>query len=265
MRTSLRRLVLFAVSVWLVAMTTRRAHALRDPSTLEVGGSAGEHGAHVTCGPDVRVRNASAGARYEYLSQHPDYSKDVGWTFDVRAGFGASTITHVYEDPGAKGPSELSVREVDRMHFFGSGQGMLGWDAKIFAVRAGVGIFGISDVDGSRVRALYHPLPALELRIGRRTGLSLDLGFGAPPVAAVNRWYSLYSGLQYKREDGANVGVGALVMLGGELDNRSGFMVKAGYPLTNSVILGGFAMYETRIESSISWTAGVGATVLLDR
>src|SRR5438093_1362858 len=92
-RRTLRRHLLLAAVLGIAALSARRAYAISDPTQLDVGGSVGEHDAHVTCGPDVRVRNASAGAHFEHLEQHPDFSPGVGFVVDARGGFGSTIIT----------------------------------------------------------------------------------------------------------------------------------------------------------------------------
>jgi hypothetical protein len=267
----LRRLLLELMVLGLGALVARRAHALRDPSELSGGVSGGEHDVHLACGPDARVRNASAGAHYERVVQHPDFSHGVGVIVDVRGGVGTNTITSV--TPVAADGSDqtyaqnLDAHERGRAHFLAAGQLTAGWDARIFAVRVGAGYYGVGDVTDDRYfTAKYAVLPAAEIRIGARTGLSSDLGIGAPPIWGLEQHYTAYGLVKYRTEEGIEGGAGALLYLG-TLEERAGLIVKGAYPLTQNVLIGAHGSWDTQTKysSHFNYTAGLGATFVLDR
>jgi len=267
----LRRLLLALMVVGLGALVARRAHALRDPSELSGGVSGGEHDVHLACGPDARVRNASAGAHYERVIQHPEYSPGVGVIVDVRAGVGTSTITSVTpvaSDGGDKTYAQtLEEHERGRAHVLGSTQMAAGWDARIFAIRVGAGFYGLGEVTDDRYfRAKYQVLPAAELRIGKRTGLMADVGVGAPPVFGLERHYTAYVLMKYRTEEGAELGAGGLAYLG-TFEDRGGLLVKGAYPITQDILIGAYGSWDTqtKFSSHFNYTAGLGATFILDR
>jgi hypothetical protein len=267
---SLRRLVLAAGLVGLCALVARRAHALRDPETLSGGVSYGEHDAHLTCGPDVRVRHASAGVHYDRVFQHPDYSPGVGVIADARFGGGGATISKVYPSNAAGTPSSdelaLAANEHGQWHGFGGGQVMAGWDFGVFSARAGIGVFGFGTEDGNRIRQSYSPWPALELRIGRRTGFSSDLGLGALPIPGLARSPGLYALAQHRWEDGGELGVGTFATFG-DFDARRAVLVKGAYPVSKALLVGAFGSVESGGQQfhQVGFGGGVGVTVLLDR
>lgn len=270
-----RRTLLVATCSALLALAARRAHAL-DPSELTVSGASGAHDAHITCGPDVRVRHASGGVQYERLFEDTPGS-DRGTTLDVRAGVGTTAITAVSdgtETTTASGtPSQVSqlyTNEKGRTHVLATGQVLAGWDWRTFALRGGVGYFGLSGLsDGNtRFEQKYYPLPAIDMRIGRRTsGFRGHLGLGAPPIAGLARWYSLYGIASYRFREGGDVGFGLLTTFGGTLDQRSGFVFQGSVPVTNWMQVGGFALIDADDKSRLSgfnWTGGLSARFVLD-
>lgn len=269
-----RRPLLVAACGVLTALAARRAHAL-DPSDLSIGGSTGAHDAHITCGPDVRVRHASGGVQYERLFEDAPGS-NKGASFDVRAGVGSTTITGVSgvsadeTSMSASTAESLNRNENGRTHVLATGQALLGWDWRTFALRGGLGYFGLSALsdDDTRFRAKYYPLPALDMRIGKRTeGVRGNLGVGAPPIAGLARWYSLYAILGYRFKEGGDVGVGLLGTFGGTLDQRSGFLFHGSVPITDWMQIGGFGMIDADDKSKLTgfnWTGGLSARFILD-
>jgi hypothetical protein len=264
---SARRIVLFSGVALLTALAARRAHALRDPSELSVGGSTGAHDAHITCGPDVRVRHASGGVHYERVfEQEPGR----GATIDARAGVGSTVVTAVSDTTNDNKASSLYANERGQVHILGTGQFTAGWDWRTFAIRGGVGYFGFSGLadDDKSFKAKYYPLPALDMRIGRRNGgFRGNLGLGAPPIPGLVRWYSLYGTLNYRFREGGEVGAGHIATFGGTLDQRRGYFFTGMFPITESFHVGGFAMIDVDDYSKLNgfnWTAGGGVRLLLD-
>lgn len=249
------------------ALAARRARAL-DPSELSVGGSAGAHDAHISCGPDVRVKHASGGVHYERLFEKED-SPGTGTTMDLRAGAGTTIITAVSDLETNSEAQRLYGNEHGKTHVLMTGQALLGWDWKTFALRGGVGYFGISEVadDKDRFRTLYYPLPALDMRIGQRTGFRGQLGVGAPPIPGLVRWYSLYGLASYRFKEGGDVGAGYVIVPTGTLDKRGGLVGHGMFPITPNLHFGGFAMVEVDEYSKFrgfNWTAGAALRVMLD-
>lgn len=264
---SARRIFLFSGAVLLTALAARRAHALRDPSELSIGGSTGAHNAHITCGPDVRVRTASGGVHYERLfEQEPGR----GATIDVRAGVGTSTVTAVSDTNTSDKARALYDNENGRPHVLMTGQIIGGWDWRTFAIRGGVGYFGFSGLnDGDTTfKAKYYPLPALDMRIGRRSnGFRGNLGVGAPPIPGLARWYALYGILSYRFKEGGELGAGHIATFGGTLDQRTGFFFTGMFPITESIHVGGFAMIGADDYAKVdgfNWTAGGAVRLMLD-
>jgi len=263
-----RRPLLVAACALLVALAARRARAL-DPSELSIGGSTGAHDAHITCGPDVRVRHASGGVQYERLFEE-EPGANRGASLDVRAGIGTTTITGVSGETNDQTATSLSTNETGRTHVLATGQALLGWDWRTFALRGGVGYFGLSGAsdDNTRFVTKYYPLPALDMRIGKRTeGFRGNLGVGAPPVPGLARWYSLYAIAGYRFKEGGDVGVGLLATFGGTFDQRSGIFFQGGVPVTSWMQVGGFGLIDADDKSKLSgfnWTGGLSARFTLD-
>lgn len=254
------------------ALVVRRAHASAGPSDLEVGGSTGAENVHLSCGPDVRVAHASGGIHYERVFPAEGGPDGRGILMDVRAGVGTTTITSVTAPDSSSvsvvaQAADIQANEVGRRHVLATTQATFGFDWYKFAMTGGVGYFGISEVvDGSHFRARYLPLPALDMRIGKRVGFSGNLGVGAPPVAGLARWYSAYGVGQYRFREGGEVGVG-LVSTFGELDQRTGVLFKGSAPITSWMSIGGFGLVggdNQSKASSLGWTAGVSVTFKID-
>ncbi|MGZ5969943.1 MAG: hypothetical protein ACXWP4_19860, partial [Polyangiales bacterium] len=241
-----RRTILAAMVAVLLGMAARKAHALRDPSELSVGGSTGAHDAHISCGPDVRVRHASGGMQYQRVFQAEGRKEGVGLSMDIRAGAGNTVITKVTAgDEGSTSETQkLGENELDRVHWLGSVQGSVGYDWRTFALRGGLGYFGFSSSTDDHVGfvAKYYPLPTLDMRIGQRTGIRGELGVGAPPIPGLARWYSLYGLLNYRFKEGGEVGAGHVIAFGGTFDQRMGFVFKGAIPITQKLWIGGFGM-----------------------
>ncbi len=270
---SARRLVLSAAVAGLAGLVARRAHANASPSELEVGGSTGAETAHLSCGPDVRVAHASGGMHYERVFPAEDGPDGRGLLMDVRAGVGATTITSVTPPDGAEASvvtqaGNLEKYELGRHHVLATAQASFGFDWYSFAMTGGVGYFGLSEmVDGVHFRARYLPLPALDMRVGKRVGLSGNFGVGAPPVAGLARWYSAYGLAQYRFREGGEVGVGLTATFGGELDQRAGVLFKGTVPVTRWLSVGGFGLVggdDQSKPSSLGWTAGASASFKID-
>lgn len=264
---SARRILLFSGAVVLTALAARRAHALADPSELSVGGGAGAHDAHITCGPDVRVRHASGGVHYERLfEQEPGR----GATIDVRGGIGTTVVTAVTDTNESEKARALYDNEKGRTHVLATGQLTAGWDWRTFAIRGGVGYFGFAALadDDKSFKAKYYPLPALDMRIGRRGGgFRGNLGLGAPPVPGLARWYSLYGMAVYRFHEGGEVGAGYVATFGGTLDQRKGYFFTGMVPITQSIHVGGFAVVDADDYSKfngLNWTAGGAVRLMLD-
>jgi hypothetical protein len=254
------------------ALVVRRAHASAGPSDLEVGGSTGAEDVHLSCGPDVRVAHASGGIHYERVFPPEGGPEGRGILMDVRAGVGTTTIVAASAADPSDGPvvsraAAIMDHEGNRRHVLATTQATVGFDWYSFAMTGGVGYFGISEVvDGSRFRARYLPLPALDMRVGKRTGFSANLGVGAPPVAGLARWYSAYGLGQYRFREGGEVGVG-LVSTFGELDQRTGVLFKGSAPITTWMSVGGFGLVggdNQSKTSSLGWTAGVSVSFKID-
>ncbi|MBI2388291.1 MAG: hypothetical protein HYV09_01630 [Deltaproteobacteria bacterium] len=263
-----RRPLLFTACGLLTALAARRVHALSDPSELSVGGSTGAHDAHITCGPDVRVRHASGGVHYERVFEDQPGS-DRGMSLDVRAGVGSTTITGVSDYGTDQTATALANNERDRTRVLATGQVLAGWDWRTFALRGGLGYFGLSTLsdDNRRFETKYYPLPALDMRIGRRSGFRGNLGAGAPPIVGMTRWYSLYGLAAYRFKEGGEVGTGLIASFGGTLDQRVGWVFQGSVPITEWMHVGGFGMIDADDKSKLSgfnWTAGAGVRFLLD-
>ncbi len=267
-----RRTMLVSGVAVLCALAARRAHALRDPSELSVGGSTGQHDAHIACGPDIRVRHASAGLSYERLFQAEHGPEGRGASIAVRAGAGMTTITRVSDVDPTKPDARATLldrNETGSTHWLGSGAVALGYDWRTFALRGGVGYFGFSSLtsDNQHFVAKYYPLPVIDMRIGQTTGFRGELGVGAPPIPGLARWYAIYGFLAYRFKEGGEFGAGHVTAFGGTLDQRMGFLFKGSFPLHQRVHVGGFGMVDADDKSKLSgfnWTAGGGVTFLLD-
>lgn len=263
-----RRLYLGAAAFGFSALAVGRARA-GTPTDLEVGGSTGAHDVHLSCGPDVRVAHASGGAHYERVFQAEGGREGTGLLVDVRAGVGTTTIESARSDNGdyAARAAAINDHEGGRHHVLATAQVNAGYDWGRFALTGGVGYYGVSElVDDSRFRARYLPLPALDMRIGRREGFSTNLGAGAAPIPGLARWYSLYAIGQYRFREGGEVGVG-LLATAGELDQRSGVVFKGSAPITSRISVGGFGMIGGDSNGGtrgFGWTAGASVAVKLD-
>jgi hypothetical protein len=254
------------------ALVVRRAHASASPSDLEVGASTGAENVRLSCGPDVRVAHASGGIHYERVFPAEGGPEGRGILMDVRAGVGTTTITSV-STPDASSAAVVTQAgnierdEVGHRHVLATAQTTVGFDWYSFALSGGVGYFGISEVvDGSHFRARYLPLPALDMRVGKRVGFSGNLGVGAPPVAGLARWSSGYAVGQFRFREGGEVGVG-LVSTFGELDQRTGVLFKGSAPITSWLSVGGFGLVggdNQSKASSVGWTAGVSLSFKID-
>ena len=270
----IRRLVLFAGVVAFGALSARRAHANRDPSELSVGGGFGAHDAHLSCGPDVRVKHASGGFTYQRLVQGKERDAGEGMLIDFRAGLGTTTITQVNptcSDANCQSnAATLARNEVDNRHVLMTGQAMAGFDWGSFAVMGGLGFFGLAttDTDHQQFVTRYVPLPAVDVRVGRRRGgWSADFGIGSTPVAGFTRWYALYAVGQYRFKEGGEVGAGLIAIPTGEVDARSGVLFKGAVPITDWMTVGGFGVLNANDQSTLTgfnWTAGGQITVLIE-
>jgi hypothetical protein len=262
-----RRILLASGVALLCGLAARSARAVRDPSELSVGGSAGAHDAHIACGPDVRVRHATDGVHYERLLESDERGR--GASMDVRAAVGTVVVTGVSDVNESEKARTLYDNERDRTRVLATGQGLLGWDWGTFGLRGGVGYFGFAGLtnDDRYFRARYYPLPALDMRIGRRDGgFRGDLGFGAPPIPGLARWYSLYGLLSYRFREGGEVGAGYVTTFGGTFDQRTGFVFNGMFPITHAVHVGGFAMIDADDHSKLTgfnWTAGGALRLML--
>jgi len=166
----MRRGLLSLGVLGLAFLSVRRVQA-NDPSTVSVGGSFSEHDAHLTCGPDVRVRHASGGAHIHKVFG----DKGEGFVVDARGGAGTTSVTTIYEDTTqAKGQTVSPTRWV------GSGQLAIGYAWQSFGFALGAGEYGAADgayVDGERKRAF---LPAAAFRFGRGTPFRGEAGSVRP-------------------------------------------------------------------------------------
>jgi hypothetical protein len=163
----------------------------------------------------------------------------------------------------------LHDNEHNKTHVLMTGQAVVGWDWKTFALRGGVGYFGISDVtdDNQRFRTRYLPLPALDMRIGMRSGFRGQLGLGAAPIPGLVRWWSVYGLVSYRFKEGGEVGAGHVYVPVGTLDRRGGFVFHGMFPITSNIHVGGFAMVEADEYSKFNgfnWTAGGALRLMLD-
>ncbi len=271
---SARRWILLASAAALVPLTARRAHALRDPSSLSAGGSFGANDGHVTCGPDVRVRHASGGLHYQRVFEgDPTHAPGEGAAIDLRAGGGSTKLVDVdtQNDDAEVQTKALALKngELGRAHYLGAAQFSAGWDWGNFSLLGGLGYYGIaSSENGNAFHAKYLPLPALHMRIGKPKGLGLELGAGAPPIAGLTRFYSIYALGKYGFKEGGEVGVGLLVLGVGDFDNRGGVLFKGGFPLTDWMSVGGYGLVDSttrsHFDSTLNWTAGGHVTFVLD-
>lgn len=272
-----RRLCLFAAVGGLAALSARRAHANRDPSELSVGGGVGAHDAHLSCGPDVRVKHASGGFAYQRIFESEGRDPGEGAVLDVRGGVGTTSITQVNgvdcKDTAsacAGYADTLTKNEVGNTHVLMSAQVLSGFDWGKVAVLGGIGYFGLSTTqDNNRsFDAKFVPLPAIDIRVGRRRGgFSADFGLGSTPVAGFTRWYALYAIGQFRFKEGGEVGAGVIAIPAGEVDAHSGVLFKGGVPITEWMSLGGFGVMDVTNKSSLSgfnWTAGGQLTFVLD-
>lgn len=202
----------------MIALTTRRVRA-RDPGEVSVGGSYGEHEAHVTCGPDVRVRNVDVGARYH---QHfPLEGASHGPSVDLRGGAGRVSVARIYDSTGAAADPRL----------VGGGQLLLGWDWSRFGFGLGGGVFSTAEgaFAGDGTKALL--LPSLDLRVTTFDGsVDVALGIGAPRVPVLARTWGLYGEIA-GRPRRWEVGLGGYAPLWGDLEHSVGTYLRVGAPV----------------------------------
>lgn len=202
----------------MVALTARRVRA-RSPGEVSVGGAYGEHEAHVTCGPDVRVRNVDVGAHWH--QQLTLAGATHGPSFDLRGGAGRVSVARAYD---ANGPF-VGPRVV------GGGQLLLGWDWSRFGFGIGGGLFQTADgvYPGDGTRALL--LPSLDLRVTTFDGsVDVAFGLGAPRVPVVARTWGLHGEIA-GRPGRWEVGVGGYAPLWGDLEHAVGTYVRVGAPV----------------------------------
>lgn len=273
-----RALLLVAVFVF-AALSARRAHANRDPSELEGGGSLGAHDATLTCGPTAHVRTASGGFHYDRVFESEGRPPGEGASLDVRAAIGSTTIVQVGDRgfdkctaPGGLCPNQseqIYAANADRSHFLGSAQMSGGWDFGTVAIAGGVGYFGLAEIRDNQFHSKYWPLPSVEARVGRRTrGWSLKGGLGAPPIAGMARWYSTYAIASYRFKEGGEIGAGVMGVVVADLDKRNGLLFKGAVPITDWATIGGFgvigAANNDLTSTAFNWTAGASMTFTLD-
>lgn len=283
MHSHSRRPLLLAGVTVITLLCARRAHAVSDPNTVEVGGSVGADTERIACGPDVRVRHATAGVRYERVFEDPAEKPGTGYLVDARGGVGTATITDV-SDADKSAPScatiaasaapcsastQLFQTENNVSHVEGAAQLTAGYDWRTFAISGGVGVFGLASLtDGNLAyQQKYYPLPAIDLRVGRRVGFSGNFGLGALPVAGLARFYGLYGIAQHRFQEGGEVGIGA-VAIAGTLDGRNGIFGKGSIPIANGIALGAFGLLDATQQVSfggVNWTLGGALTLSLDR
>ncbi|GAC1538087.1 MAG: hypothetical protein NVS3B10_02530 [Polyangiales bacterium] len=279
---TVRRFFLLCATLAFAALSARRAHANRDPSELSVGGGLGAHDAHLGCGPDVRVKHASAGFTYERTFESPGRPAGEGPLFQLRGGGGTSTITQVNGAGIACGSGTTSTSECNTeanrlyanesgvTHTLASMQAGGGFDWGRIALAGGLGYFGLSQAvdEHSHFQSRYMPLPIVDLRVGRRrTGFSANFGAGSAPLPGFTRWYSLYAIGQYRFREGGEIGAGLIGVPAGELDARSGVLFKGAVPITDWLSVGGFGVVDANDRSSltgVNWTAGGHMTFVLE-
>lgn len=257
---SMRRGLLSLGVLGFAVLSVRRvqAHDGGDSSSASAGFSASEHDAHLTCGPDVRVRHASAGAHV-----HKVFGDDgTGWVVDARGGVGSSEVTQIYAGDTAETAEKPASKRTAA-----SGQLTFGYSWRSFGFAVGAGYFGA--VDGAyekSARVRYALLPATSFRFGRGTPFRGELGFGSPPIPALARHLSLYGDFAFKVDESLVVGLGSYSTLQTDLERRTGFYGRGGYHVTPAVQLGGFLAVESLLdgERRVGWAGGVGVTWLLD-
>ncbi|MFI5299019.1 MAG: hypothetical protein ACHREM_13060 [Polyangiales bacterium] len=280
---SRRPLLLGAIAV-MTLLSARRASAFGDPSTLEVGGATGEGTQRMACGPDIRVRHATAGVHFEKIVEDPAEKPGTGYVVDARAAIGTTTVTDVSDadKSGAgcpqttAGPSnscsststQFYQAENGHAHVEGAAQVTGGYDWRTFAITGGVGLYGFGSQtsDATMYKQQYFPLPAVDLRVGRRVGFSGQFGVGAPPIAGLARWYGLYGIAQHRFQEGGEVGVGLMAIVLGSLEQRTGLFAKGAIPISSAVSLGAFGLLDASHQSSVgdlNWTIGGALTILL--
>jgi hypothetical protein len=213
---------------------------------------------------------------YQRLVQSEGRDSGEGLLVDFRAGLGSTTITEVNGHCGAtdtncqNAASTLAQNEVDNRHVLMTGQAMAGFDWGSVALMGGLGFFGLSTTqnDHKEFAARYYPLPAVDIRVGRRrVGWSADFGIGSTPVAGFTRWYALYAVGQYRFKEGGEVGAGLIAIPAGEVDARSGVLFKGAVPITEWMSIGGFGVLNANDQSTLTgfnWTAGGQITLLLE-
>ncbi|MGZ5970371.1 MAG: hypothetical protein ACXWP4_22025 [Polyangiales bacterium] len=244
----------------LTLAASRRVHALRDPSTLSVGGGYGEHDAHLTCGPDVRVRDASGGAHYHQVIGE----NGTGFVVDARAGYGRSS-TSVYPDTthqptGSTSPPDAPGRNL------GAAQLALGyaWERSGFFVGGGYyGALQGAYADSAGTRRSF--LPAAEVRFGLGRPFTGKVGLGSPPIPTLARFYSLYADFEF-RKDTHGFGFGVYAPLQSELEQRSGFYGRAWVLAFDPVRIGAFAgpqINNVSADRRIGFVLGADLEVVL--
>ncbi len=231
-----------------------------------VGGSYGEHDAHVTCGPDVRVRTANGGLVYHHMVPLTE-AADHGLAVDVRGGIGQVAIKHIYpsSDPGAAPrPAAAEPRIV------GSSQVLLGYDWLPFGFAIGGGYFGDPEGAYAPGGTRYRFLPAVAFRFGTRNGkFTGSAGIGAPPVPAVARLWGLYADFGVRTDSGIVIGGGMYAPLYGDLEQTTGLYTRGGFPVAPRVrldVLGGLEIAaggEASAQNNLGYRVGVGATFAL--
>lgn len=256
----MRRVLLSLGVLGMGFLFVRRVHA-NDPSTVEVGGSFSEHDAHVTCGPDVRVRHASAGARV-----HKVFGEGSGFVIDARGGGGSTAVTKIYDEEPA--PSGQPPNGVASTRWVGAGQLALGYSWRPFGFAVGYGYYGFTEgayaADSSNKGAL--PLPVVMFRFGRGTPFKGEVGLGAPPIAGLARHYTAYADFELKADESLGIGFGSYSSLLGDLERRVGLYGRGVYTLTPAANLGAFLSLEStwNHDRRIGYAAGLSVTFLLD-
>lgn len=259
----MRRALLSLGVLGLAVLCVRRVHA-NDPSTVSVGGSYAEHDAHLTCGPDVRVRHASGGAQV-----HKVFGDDgTGFVVDARGGAGSTTITKIYDEEAPPPGSTQSPRGTAPTRWAGGGQIGIGYSWRSFGFALGGGYFAAAE-DAYREdagRYTHIVMPTAAFRFGQGKPFSGEAGLGAPPVPGLARFWSLYTDAQFRVDESVNAGFGTYVVLFNDLQQRSGFYGRGGYMLTPAIQLGGFLGVETTFDKDrrIGFATGLGLTFTLD-
>lgn len=214
----MRRILLTCAVLGMVALTARRVRA-RDPGEVSVGGSYGEHEAHVTCGPDVRVRNVDVGAHWhqQLLLEGARHGPSV----DLRGGAGRVSIARIHDATGPAADARL----------VGGGQLLLGWDWSRFGFGLGGGIFSTAEGAYAGAGTQSILLPSLDLRVTTFDGsVDVAFGIGAPRVPVVARKWGLHGEVVGKARRW-EVAVGGYAPLWGDLEHSLGTYVRIGAPV----------------------------------